>query len=97
MMGIQKVLISLSLATFSVGAFSTTLEDCSTLLPEGYAYKVEITLNVDKSSAEPDLSGNFSVTSGVDEAVDFDISEFVECAGPLIKNAEGHVGDKPET
>lgn len=89
---IRKILVSLGLLTFSVGAFSATLEECSALLPEGHSYKVSIILDIDKSAEKapdtPSFSGEFSVSGGTDEALNFDIREFVECAGPLIKNVE---------
>ncbi|RZR03064.1 hypothetical protein D8T43_22775 [Vibrio vulnificus] len=73
------------LSGFSLGATASTLEDCAKLLPEGHQYKVEIILDVDKTTQKPIVTGSFGVTGGAEAPENFDISEFVECAGPLIK------------
>ena len=76
------------LTGISLGSTASTLEDCAKLLPEGHQYKVEITLDVDKTTQKPRVTGSFGVTGGADAPESFDISEFVECAGPLIKTVE---------
>ncbi|MDX2322167.1 MAG: hypothetical protein QNK26_16400 [Moritella sp.] len=86
-------LVALCIFSFNAQANTSpqTVESCSKLLPEGRSYEIAITANVDKSKATPSFTGEFSVTGGTDEAMNFDISEFVECVAPLIKNT-----DKPE-
>ena len=84
----NKNLLIVSLLGFSLGATASTLEDCTKLLPEGHRYKVEITLDVDKTTQEPTFTGSFEVTGGADTPEDFDIGEFAECAGPLIKTVD---------
>ncbi|EMV9345908.1 hypothetical protein AADU82_004681 [Vibrio alginolyticus] len=76
------------LSGISLGASASTLEDCAKLLPEGHQYKVEIVLDVDKTTQKPVVTGSFDVTGGADTPESFDISEFVECTGPLIKTVE---------
>ncbi|MCS0432556.1 hypothetical protein [Vibrio diabolicus] len=45
-------------------------------------------MDVDKTTQKPAVTGSFDVTGGADTSESFDISEFVECAGPLIKTVE---------
>ncbi|KYN87476.1 hypothetical protein [Vibrio cidicii] len=83
----RKIFIVFSFFQFvSFGVSSTTLEQCTELLPEGQEYRVEIILDVDRISSQTIVSGDFSVTGGTDDSQKFDISEFVECAAPLIKS-----------
>ncbi|CAK1795020.1 putative exported protein [Vibrio crassostreae] len=72
----------------SLGATASTLEDCAKLLPEGHQYKVEIVLDVDKTTQKPIVTGSLDVTGGADSPESFDIIGFVECAGPLIKTVK---------
>jgi len=65
-----------------------SVESCSELLPEGQNYEISITASVDKTADTPSFTGEFSVTGGTDEVTNFDITEFVECVGPLIKNID---------
>ncbi|MGF1755777.1 hypothetical protein L4C33_19565 [Vibrio makurazakiensis] len=94
MVTLRQIIISLGLFSLNSVAVSATLEECSNLLPEGHEYKIEITLDVDKTSSDTSTSGNFSVTGGADQPSSFDISAFVECAAPLIKNVED---ENPQT
>ena len=65
-----------------------SVEGCSELLQEGHKYEVSITANVDKTADIPSFTGELSVTGGNDEVTRFDISKFVECIGPLIKEID---------
>ncbi|WP_392339613.1 hypothetical protein [Moritella marina] len=97
MVSLRKIFVSFGLLTFSLSAASATLEECAMLLPEGHEYKIEITLDVDKTANNPSFSGSLSVEGGVEQASDFDIREFAECAGPLIKNVEVDTEAQPKT
>lgn len=83
----RKVALTI-LFGISTGAYASTLEECAKLLPDGHEYKVEITLDVDKTTQKPLITGSFAVTGGADNRETFDISEFVTCAGPLIKTVD---------
>ncbi|MGD8231591.1 hypothetical protein [Vibrio sp. TRT 1302] len=82
----KKSLLLIGLLSTSLGVSAATLEECTKLLPDGYEYTVDITFNVDKTKSEPVVTGSFGVTGGTDTPENFDISAFVECAGPLLKN-----------
>lgn len=84
----KKNVLTVCFLGFSFGVTASTLEECAKLLPEGHEYKVEITLDVDKTTNEPTFTGSFGVTGGTDTPEGFDIGEFVECAGPLIKSLD---------
>jgi len=81
---IKRILL-ITFFSFGVSAESMTLEDCVILLPEGEKYKVEIVLDVDKTTKKSAVTGNFSVTGGSDSSGKFDIRDFVNCASPIIK------------
>ncbi len=78
--------ISLSITTQSK---AQNLEECAEFLPGGHTYEVVIKLEISKKLQEPKFAGEFSVKGGTDATSDFDISAFVKCAGPLIKNEAG--------
>lgn len=82
------LLSALSFSSFADSTTSSSIESCSTLLPDGHSYEVTIKTTIDKTSKLPTFNGEFSVNGGADEAQNFDISEFVECVGPLIKNID---------
>lgn len=83
-------LVALCLLTFNAQANTSqqSVESCSELLQEGHNYEISITANVDKTTNIPSFTGEISVTGGNDGVTNFDISEFVECIGPLIKNID---------
>ena len=80
----MKKVILIFLSGFCISAESLTLKDCTKHLPEGHKYKVEIVLDVDKTTKKSVVAGNFSVTGGSDSSEKFDIRDFVNCASPLI-------------
>ncbi|MCA3908296.1 hypothetical protein JKP30_21175 [Vibrio vulnificus] len=88
MVKMKKSVLTICLLGFSLGAAASTLEDCAKLLPQGHEYKVEIILDVDKTTQDPTVTGSFGVTGGANAPESFDISDFVECAGPLIKTVD---------
>ncbi|EAQ54386.1 hypothetical protein MED222_14850 [Vibrio sp. MED222] len=97
MLKMKSSVLVVCLFGFSVGATASTLEECAKLLPDGHTYKVEIILDVDKTDKEPTVTGSFGVAGGADAPVTFDIGDFVECAGPLIKTVDTDSNDESKS
>lgn len=93
----KKSLLLICLSSVSLGTTAKTLEECTELLPEGHTYKVDITFDVDKTKPTPVVTGSFGVTGGTDTSENFDISDFVECAAPLLKNIDKDVVKKSKS
>lgn len=83
-------LAALCILSFNAQANASpkSVESCSKLLPEGHNYEISITASVDKTAETPTFTGEFSVTGGTDDVINFDITDFVECVAPLIKKTE---------
>ncbi|WP_135443018.1 hypothetical protein [Vibrio tasmaniensis] len=97
MLKMTSSVLAVCLFALSVGANASTLEECAKLLPDGHTYKVEIILDVDKTDKDPTVTGSFGVTGGADAPETFDIGDFVECAGPLIKTVDTDSNDESKS
>ena len=86
----RMTLVAFCILSFNAQANTSqkSVESCSKLLPEGHNYEISITASVDKTADTPTVTGEFSVTGGTDDVINFDITDFVECVGPLIKNVD---------
>ncbi|MEZ8466077.1 hypothetical protein AB6D04_17595 [Vibrio splendidus] len=93
MLKMKSSVLAVCLFGFSMSTTASTLEECAKLLPDGHTYKVEIILDVDKTEKDPAVKGSFGVTGGADAPDTFDIGDFVECAGPLIKTVDTDSND----
>lgn len=86
----RMTLVALCIFSFNTQANSSqkSVESCAKLLPEGHNYEISIIASIDKTADTPNFTGEFSVTGGTDDVMNFEITDFVECVGPLIKNLD---------
>ncbi|MBW3694923.1 hypothetical protein EK599_04420 [Vibrio sp. T187] len=74
--------------TLPASANDESIERCTRFLPEGQKFEITITGISDSTKGEPNFEGSFSVDGGTEDINSFDIGDFVECVGPLIKMPE---------